>query len=373
MKVGIFTFQRAHNYGAVLQAYALKTTLEELGHEVKIIDYWPQYREKMYKRIDLSFLRNRRMGIKERIKTFLLAFQKYRRYNRFDNFIKHYLGLNGEVLYRNPDSIVNDCDIYVYGSDQIWRFNSYFKSHIGFDPVYWGVYPSSEAKKITYAASMGVMEMDDVKLEFIQRHLGNFSAVSVREAKLAEIIRPIAHFSVYHVLDPVFLLTEEKWKTIVKRDRSDEVGGRYILFYHLLYSEEAIALVKSLSKKTGLKIVEINGGQKPMVFENGGKLSDGPLEFVSLLAKAEFVVSTSFHGVVFSIVFKKQFYALGMGNNSSRVQSLLNALNIGDRLVDNGFEEIDGKESIDFNSVDLALSKYREDSLRFLHENCRIN
>jgi hypothetical protein len=126
-----------------------------------------------------------------------------------------------------------------------------------------------------------------------------------------------------------------------------------------------VAVVSDLKKKTGLDVVEING----LPFNKTARgIDNGPLEFLNLGLNAEYVVSTSFHGVVFSIVFEKQFYSLGMGNNSSRVKSILDALGIKDRLISDG-NSIDMENKIDYHEVNIKLNILRQKSIEFLRQN----
>lgn len=362
MKIGIFTFQRSHNYGAVLQAYALKTTLESMGHEVKMVDYWPKSRHGAYKRFDFSFLRSFKMSLKERVQRIVIHPQRFVRYKRFEDFIHTYLNLPERPQYVKPEHIQDDCELYIYGSDQIWRYNNFQKLN-GFDEVYWGKFPVTPNRKITYAASMGVLRAGNAELEFIQQHLHHFQALAVREIQLQEIIQPLTEKSVVHVLDPVFLVPAEKWKLITPEET--KIKRKYILFYHLVYAGEAVAVVSDLKKKTGLDVIEING----LPFNKTARgIDNGPLEFLNLIQHAAYVVSTSFHGVVFSIVFKKQFYSLGMGNNSTRVKSVLDALGIKDRLIPGG-HSVDVESKIDYDAVDPKLNSLRQKSIEYLLNN----
>lgn len=363
MKIGILTFQRAHNYGAVLQAYALKSTLENMGHEVKIVDYWPTYRKGAYKRFDFFFIRSLKMSFTERVQRMLLQPQRFVRYKRFEEFIHNYLNLNDNPQYLKPEHIQDDCDLYIYGSDQIWKYNSY-PTLMGFDEVFWGVYPVTQNKKIAYAASMGLLRTGETESKSIQQHLQNFHSIGVREIQLQEMIQSLTEKSVVHVLDPVFLVPVEKWKSIAPKEK--QIKNRYILFYHLLYSSDAVNKVSELAKKTGLDIVEINNGKLPLVFNKAARgIANGPLEFLDLIQNAEYVVSISFHGVAFSIIFEKQFYAFSVGNNAARAQSLLGALGIKDRLITDG-DPIDIENRINYREVTSKLNLQRKQSIEFL-------
>ncbi|WP_051160121.1 polysaccharide pyruvyl transferase family protein, partial [Cyclobacterium qasimii] len=321
MKIGIITYQRSHNYGAVLQAYALLSTLKKNGHDVEIVDYWPHYRDGMYDNLKYKFLPND-ISVIDKTKTIVTDFLSYerriRRSKKFENFIKSRLKLTGDTI-KNGVDIVDKFDLIIYGSDQIWRYNNYnlFK---GFDPVYWGKFPINCPKKITYAASMGVMDIDDSKLTFVKENLSNFDNISVRESSLKDLIQPLTDKKIDQVLDPVFLLSKNEWNELTFKSK---INRKYVLFYNLLSSKEGTLMADTIALKLGCKVIEISGNIQPLKYSNRFQQTTGPKEYVNLFKNAEFIVSTSFHGVAFSIVFDKQFYALGMGKNSSRVQSLL--------------------------------------------------
>jgi polysaccharide pyruvyl transferase WcaK-like protein len=360
VKIGIITFQRAHNYGAALQAYALMTTLKRYGHEVEFIDYWPDYRKGMYDLINFSFLKDPSTGLLFKLKKLVTVFLKLPRNvprnRKFNQFFQKELDLAINSKYTKGEKIVDDCDLYVFGSDQIWRYNQLFLFQKGFDAVYWGKYPVTAKRKIAYAASMGVMEMDEDKRKFVKEHLQNFSAISVRENYLKEFISSLSEIPVSQVLDPVFLLEKHDWQKLSCLNKTPP-KEKYILFYHLLFSAEALKLVDRLAKHYSLTIIEI-GGIKKRSFA-------GPIGFVNLISQADFVVSTSFHGAAFSIIFQKQFYALGMKKNSGRVQSLLASLAIPDRLVDKA-EQVDLDEIINYEEVACKLDAQKRESLEFL-------
>ena len=157
----------------------------------------------------------------------------------------------------------------------------------------------------------------------------NFSAISVRETDLCQEIEKLTDKNISVVLDPVFLLSKEEWsKYCVPINRS-----KYILYYNLLPSKEADGFVKTLSAKLKTEIVEITGSVSMKKVGRRYMQTVDAFEFISYIKNAEIVVTSSFHGVVFSIMFGKKFYAVGMGNKVERVKSLLSALNIEECLV----------------------------------------
>ncbi|PRD46853.1 polysaccharide pyruvyl transferase family protein [Sphingobacterium haloxyli] len=366
MKIGIITFHRAVNYGAVLQAFALKKYLETCGHTVEFVDYWPAYRAEMY---DLyrshEFKENVSMLRKAyRLAKLLLVLpQKRIRYDRFNRFIDRELGVKGGQGLADVSQLEQGYDCLVYGSDQIWRRHR-LKSFTGYDSFYWGEFFTTRAiKKVAYAASMGVLDIDRSEEAQIDGWLQNFDHISIRERALFNKLKAINTSKMDLVLDPVFLLGSTAWLEIASSDQI--VTEDFILFYHLLYSPEAVDLVKTLAQKYKLKVIEINGGVKPLKSPNRYYQTAGPREFITLVSKAKYVVSTSFHGIVFSLVFKKRFFALSMGNNADRVKDLLAILKLSDRYLLN-IHDHETINDIDYGEVQKLLDAEIQKSKGFL-------
>jgi hypothetical protein len=366
MKIGILTYHRAHNYGALLQAYALKTYLIKLGHQTQIIDYWPEYHNEDYKLI--PFFKSRRFLSKVKALLFLLIgyTRITKRAEGYEKFISERLGLSHNPLYTSGQEMNEvDYDVAVYGSDQIWRKSNYptFK---GFSDVFFGSLLPKVKKKITYAASMGVIEDNQKDKDYLKKMLPNFDALSVREEELKLLVDEIIGDDVSLVLDPVFLLEKEEW-TKINTKSIPLKKEKYIFFYQLVPSKEAIGFVQCLENFYGYKVIEIRGRVEPLLYGKRYSQTAGPLDFLSLIQNAEIVVSTSFHGVAFSLVFEKQFYALGMKNNSGRVQSLLNKLNISERLLTNT-NEVNFEEKINYKKVNVIKDELIKQSQNYLIE-----
>jgi hypothetical protein len=362
MKIGILTYQRAHNYGALLQVYAMQTYLRELGHEASVIDYWPKYHALEYELIPYF----KSLSFKRKIKSILLFLIGYprilRRNRQYQKFVQEQFNLSTKPQYPNKEAIKDvEFDVVVYGSDQIWRNQNYplFK---GFDEIYFGSHPLNALKKISYAASMGVINLKNEDLSFLEKMINNFDAISVREEELKKVLESFTDREVSLVLDPVFLIDKGKWETLIPERKIRE---KYILLYQLVPSEESIKLADLLQGYFGYKVIEIRGRVNSLLFGKRYMQTESPFEFLSLIENAEIIVSTSFHGSAFSLIFEKQFYAIGMGNNSGRIMTLLSSLEIGNRYVLN-IEDANIKEVIDYNSVNKKLKENRENSVFFL-------
>ncbi|MBQ6087128.1 MAG: polysaccharide pyruvyl transferase family protein [Bacteroidales bacterium] len=363
MKVGILTYHRAENYGALLQAFALRTYLKGLGFDVDFVDYWPDYHSDFFK--IFPWKRFKAGSIYTKAVCLYLAtvwgIPRSKRKCVMKDFMSGYLGLADRPRYVD-DSDVCDCfDCVVYGSDQIWRQQN-LPGHKGLDFWYFGS-PNVQARKIAYAASMGPSNLSDKEKEDIKSRLTAFEALSVRESSLQETLASLGFVSEV-VVDPVFLLSREQWGKVADEAKKKVKGRKYILFYNLLNSNESSRFADRLGKAHGLRIIEIT--KKYGIRYLGKRYSHTASvpEFLSLIRNAEYVVSNSFHGVAMSIIFEKQFFAVGMGKRSDRVESLLKVLDLGERYIKHG--DSAPLPDIDYQVVRPKLEDYASRSKRYL-------
>lgn len=377
MKVGILTFHRAHNYGAVLQAYALKTVVEKTGAEVEIIDYWPYYHMIKYDYFPYSYLILKNLRGYKKIKYLIsslfffgrLVFNFYgytKRYYGFKTFIRKYLKIkNKRINSQKFKNISADYSIVFYGSDQIWRHENN-DIYAGYDEVYFGSFLSGIPKKVAYGASMGKVDDNaDFKI-FLINKLKNFNSISVREKELQLLLKKIGYTSTI-VLDPTLLLTRDDWDKIGESG-STQPKNKYIFFYHLNYCDEAVKVVENIRLKYNFEVIEI---RSKFQFTNTGERfrnqSASPGDFISLIKNAEFVVTTSYHGMIFSIIYEKQFYILGLRDTASRALSLLSLLGIAGRyLEDNTTPNF--MESISYQHVNKILVNEKQNSMDFIKQ-----
>ncbi|HGO5294086.1 polysaccharide pyruvyl transferase family protein [Photobacterium damselae subsp. damselae] len=367
MKIGILTFHRAHNYGAVLQAYAMKYNYSAYG-DTELIDYWPDYHGVDYDLFDKRFL-NENISFMQRIKFFkssikrlMLAPIRLERHRKFKDFIDtHFINSSDKVI-ADSKSLPKDFDIYVYGSDQIWRvydMTNYPKP----DLTYLGKNIPKGVRTIAYAASMGKVNYETLEDKEVSNLLIKFDYLGVRERSLMEAISSIHSINVQQVLDPTFLVPKKHWEKMIS-DVPRVCEEPYLLFYSLINSVESRKLANRICKEKGLKLIEINGFETfSGHFDSQLIQSAGPIDFLKLIYDAEYVVSTSFHGVVFSILFEKNFFACGMGDHVARVSSLLEILDLEERLVESSTTKIN---SVDYSHSRIILNSLIDDSKLFI-------
>lgn len=360
MKIGILTYYAAHNYGAVLQAYGLKTYLSNnLENEVDIVGYFPHYHQQMYRIFPWSFFK--KWSFERKVK-FILKFpflycDKVAKARLFEDFITRFLKPNND--YKNIYF-----DYLIYGSDQIWRYQDtpLFK---GYNEIYFGSSQLLAKKRISYSASMGKMDQFEYNHDFFRRVMQNFNSVAVRERELKIKIQPFCNKEVVETLDPVFLLSKNEWLKLVTRRMKTT---KYILVYNLLDDPKLTVLADKLSKEKNLEIIEITGTVKVRWNKKSNiSVVDGPLEFLSWIYYAEYVVTSSFHGVVFSILFEKNFLTF-LPSNSGRVKSLLESLNLQSLFVEDEDIEFEKIFPIDYAKVNSFLQPLIEGSKFFLNK-----
>lgn len=355
MKIGILTYHRAHNYGAVLQCYALKSYLNSLGHSTIVVDYKPSYFHYglfvWYKWLSINPFKMIKK-IKKQCHTFHIS---KKRYEAFDHFINDYIAPQKVNLNKEH----NDIDIFVFGSDQIWR-----KNGESFDPIFWGDFSAAkQAKLISYAASMGRSSLSDAEQYQVSNWLKNFSLILVRENSLKDLLAPLTKMKVEVVVDPTLLLSQQQWDMIAVKPKHKRP---YVLVYQVIEHPSAIAIAKEAAKELGADIIEIASKVKSIKKEHQMIFDASPCEFLGWISSASFVVTTSFHGTAFSIIYKKPFISIKQHLPSDlRISSILESFDLQVRLVDcnklSWKNEYLGKVnpkclSIDFSKEQLKLA-----------------
>ena len=348
MKIRMLTFHNVHNYGALLQCLALYSELVKFG-ECKIIDY-------SSKQHDYRLIR-RYKGWKNRLRAILRYVPLKKRYNRMNEFIE---GFECTEPY-NTDTFGTHSfseSVCIVGSDQVWscRPNIYDKAFF--------LNGIRAGKKVSYAASMGRSEIPVELKEQVGVALSEFSAISVREKSAAELLRRTYDLPVSTVLDPVFLQTKQFWS---REGRSMKVPSKYILVYFLEVPTNARNVLKQLKKKLHLPILAIttiNAGAK--YGADRDLISVGPREFLWLFEHSEFVVTSSFHGTAFSIIFEKQFYTLPKRDTAERMVDLLDSLGLQNRII-KSIDDMEEKE-IDYSSVNVILEQLKTKSKEFIRK-----
>jgi len=360
-KIGITTFHNAHNYGAMLQAFALCNILSK-ENDVEIINY---YNSKIYDtyKIIRPFNKDLVASTKTLILDLIYIKNKRKRYKSFNDFINNKCKLSEKFF--NVEDIEKNAlfyDILVTGSDQVWS-----KEIVGeLSDVYTLNFGNKDLRRISYAASVGSSQtIIDNKEEYFNK-IRKLDCISVREEDVKEQLDKIMDKQIDVVLDPTLLLTKQDWNSEI--DKIDNQNQKYIFAYVVKPDEEYIKIVNDLSEKTGLKVIHF--GLKNPGYKNVLKsaYTEGPLEFVNYIKNAEYVVATSFHATVFSIIFNKKFFIVPHRKTGARVTNLLDKLGITGRTFSTleEFKKIDYNFETDWKKVEEKLDIEREKSINWL-------
>lgn len=376
MKIGIFTILNVNNYGAELQCCALYRKLHKMGYDAEVVNYLfginPGHEFQGERRtVPISFTQNIKVRLLPIVQNlFCLFYQKNKkiRNKRFDEFHSKYNRLT-EKVYPSAKSLYEadfDYDVICIGSDQVWN---YMKGY-SLEP-FLACFDKKKTKKISYASSIGLSEISEEAEVVFRKWLSVFSHLSVREQHAAGLLGNLLHRNIDVVLDPTLILDRHEWLEVARFDMCPT--EKYVLVYIVTIKpcDYVLKLARHIAKQRNLKIVRICRDAYP---ERSGKdvqeiLTAGPSDFVGLFAKADFVVTNSFHGTVFSVNFSKPFYSVIKSQHStnSRLTSILQKLNLENRIIPIGSEypEI---EDIDYTIPAENLRKERLYSLEYLQK-----
>ena len=341
-KIGIITIVNVNNYGAELQAYALQHRLVLMGHQAEVIDFVFGIRpDHDFKGETLTVPLSIKMRIKRKIlpyiETTLDAFYPkvtMERKRRFQMFHSKYNRFTPKT-YRSVESLYDgslDDDIYCVGSDQVWNYQKGYSIL----PFLLDFVPNGK-KKISFASSIGLSSLSKEAEKVFKLYLSTFDALAVRETQAAELLTPLLERKVDVVLDPTLLLNKKEWQEVANYGLCPQ--ERYLLLYVVTIKpcKYAIDLAERIAKEKGLRIVRLF--RSAATYDAKSSMINlpeaGPSDFVGLLEKADFVVTNSFHGTVFSINFQVPFYTIIKSgkNTNSRLHSVLEKLKMQNRLL----------------------------------------
>ena len=357
MKIGTITFQRAFSYGARLQAFALVKYLNDLGHNAEVIDY-SNIGEASLPKSNFKWAIHK--YILKKIFYFFANKKEVVRRKKFYSFSEKFTP-HTPIHYTSIESlneIEKEYDLFISGSDQVWN-PLYNRNDLNFLLHF----VKDSRKKLSYAASFGTSELSQNTFEMYKKELATFDDILVREEEGAELVRQMLGTKPNVVLDPTFLIDSEIWKDIAIYPFKKQF--KYILCFKILDVNPIYnKLIKHLQKITNYKLIVLDNPYQ--LKRVNGKLycTGGPQEFLGLIKNASIVVTNSFHGTVFSILFNRPFYTVlnNFGLNS-RLENLTEALNLSNRIISNS-SLLPNKEDleINFSSTNKLLAKKIQES-----------
>lgn len=364
MKIGIITFHASFNYGSMLQAWALQTFLQKAGHVVEIINYRSKRQKTMY-HYPLSLYPLRLLL--RTCKRLFVAPQNIiplcDKWHLFDSFLNNQMNLTKE--YNTEQSLYNaqfEYDVIITGGDQIWNVGAY-----DFSTAYFADFVSPEVKRIAYSPSLGPNPEKLDKL-ILKKYIPKYDAISLRELRAKSYLEEIGIAKdIRLVLDPTMLLHKDDYMSFVGSEPL--IKDKYLYYYTPGYRSEFIDHALNIAEKHNLKFVI----DYPLPSQKRKKypsvevvLRTGPAEFLNLIYYSEIVCGASFHLMVFSILFEKNFYCIN-GDIDSRMNNLMNIAGLTRRIVSvNDFPDEYDSSDIDYKEVKMNLMEIRKQSEEFL-------
>lgn len=382
MKIAILTQPLNTNYGGLLQAYAMQKSLSKLGHNATTINrVFPPKKtlnkiESFIKRILLKYIKRRKD-----IEVFPLQPSKKEKEimaKYTSAFIKNNIALTKTISSSTElKGMIKDYDAFVVGSDQVWR-PKYSPSIYNYFFDFVANKNSKKVKLLSYAASFGVdsWEFNAKETKECSTLIKNFDAVSVREDSGVSLCKTYLGATATHVLDPTLLLSKEDYLNIISKQKLVS-KGKILMAYVLDTSVEKIAQLKEIAKQLNVKLIYVEP-DTGFTEERRNNIDQYILptvgKWLSDFLNAEYVITDSFHGTVFSIIFNKKFIAIGNKKRGiSRFTSILNLLGLTDRMV-NSLEEVRIDKlttSIDYAQVNESLENEKKKSINFLTNNLK--
>lgn len=356
MKVGILTFHRAHNYGAVLQCYALQEILKGMGHDVSVIDYRQPYIEYAYSNFHIKKLLSKFPNIFKVVKYLLACLKRFvfsSRAKYFTDFRDKFLNQTFEV---GVDDLASGLDVVVIGSDQLWNKNC---TGGEFENVYCGDFDHKKAKVVGYAISADRMSL--ASIDFIGND-SHFDNLSFREKFIVDYVFDKHGLEYPICLDPTLVASPEIWNKVLNDKWKSK---KYIAIYQVRCGSDRNMLVnkaKILAAKIG----------KDCEIINLSSMEYSVVDFVSIIKYAQYVLTTSFHATVFSLILETPFYSIKLNDGcDGRYSNLLDSLGLDEYCVDADFKP--ELLTYNFDEIHKSIDILKSSSYEFLKSNCQHN
>lgn len=360
MKIAILTYFFANNYGAVLQATALQAALKKyIDEDVTFL----QYCNTLQKRNNALIQHGSIKAWCYNIVRLPFIGRRKKRIERFEQYRKYYWNNDGKYL--NDEDVFAEAekyDLIVVGSDQVWNPNA-----PDFSKIYFTVFNVGR-HVCTYGVSLGDCKADQL-LPYIP-YINKVPQILVRERSAIDRLEISGYKSpIYMVLDPVLLHTKEEWERMLELSEN-KCKEKYILCYFLrrqhVFSYWNIA--KKMAKRLGYKLICINVNAGLFAYTHKTIMDAGPIEFLELIRGASLVLTNSFHGTAFSILFHIPFYSLYVSKgNDSRIEDILQILDLEDRQLSRNDFMKDNVFDIDFAKTDILLSRERQKAIEHIN------
>lgn len=359
MKVGILTFPNSQSYGATLQMYALQQAVERLGHTAEVINYHNHYM-RMCKHVRRDGESMLHLVLRTSVSRCLHA----RLYRVFRDFEKEYIRLSPDARVAHRDTLRRlgeRYDAVICGSDQVWN-----PKITGNDMSYFLDFCTQKTKRVAYAPSFGFTQFPESFCQAIQPELERFEALSVREEAGKDIIKTLVEKPVTVVADPTFLIDKNEWEKLEQSYPTPE--GGYVLLFTVRKAPHVYERGVQLAREKGLKAIVVGGNSLRNKKNDDPRVEYavdiGPREWLYLMHHARYVVTNSFHGTAFSVIFQKDFYVEYPKHTSSRLSQIIERFGLQSRVLQQGEPLTD--EPMPYEQAQETLAVMREQSLHYL-------
>ncbi len=356
--VGILTFHRAVNYGAVLQCYALQQALNGLEIENEVIDYRCPFIERNYSPAPgVSVLHTRQF-----LRELCNAPVKFKTRSRFHKFLWSNLRLSNKVKKEQMESFCHKYDAIISGSDQVWNL-----AITGEDTTYLLDFKMENCKRLSYAASIGPRTIKKNYSDIMRLYLRRFDVISVREEAAAEAVQQMTGRVPVLDVDPTVLVETSVWSHLAMESKLH--CKKFLLLYLMQDSPELVQLAKTLAHENKLTLYSIwmtQTKKRAGIDMRGSSVED----YLYLIKNAEYICTNSFHGLMFAIRFHKRFfwsYQTGKNMSNPRFEMLVKQYGIDRRCFVPGMKAGEYKE-MDFEYTEEVMKKQRNNSLQHLKE-----
>lgn len=365
-KIGICTYYHNYNYGSYLQSYALLRAIEKLGYEAYLIDFndlSKDWNRLLHKRTIINRLKCLLVNPQLLVATFRARKIKQEQTvcseeqsQKFDIFAKE------KLRFFKDDYTIAEFKTFIVGSDQVWKL-----SLPGLHYVFFLRF-TSKSKRISYAASIGADEIPSYNRKLLKKYLNGFNSISVREVKSVTLLTELdSNLVIRNVLDPVLLVGKEFWENEIPKIN---ISG-YILLYFLDSFDNNIDGVNNIiSQYPDSKILLVNTGIRAIHIPGIQIINPSPLEFVRFILNSKAVLTDSFHGTAFSILFSKEFYTFPRSykiysGQKDRLASILGIFSCSDRYIE-GDAIFSNIKPLDKTNMQSILERERNKSWNYL-------
>lgn len=347
------------NYGSALQSWALCKTIERLGYKPVLMDYCPDVLRDANPLDPFKKMWDKDAESQRMCEFTMPAIRE--NYYKFDRFYTERFNRSNAYTSENFSDCVNveGIDGFVCGSDTIFCIDEFN----GFEDGYYANYPCMKGRSVAYAASFGDSHFKPVDYDILNARLQNFKAIALRENLMVPYVSAHADISVVRVTDPTLLLTAEDYNSIASSDNGGS-NVKYLLLYTRRYNPKLEGFAIDYAAKHGLRVVEISLRAKNADIGHEMRYDAGVEEFLALMRGASFVVTNSFHGLIFAVQYSRPFAVFSRESGDSKIGEVLELFGLSDRLIHDGTEYRD--REFDFSKVHERVDAARRQSIEFL-------